>query len=426
MKLYVFLAMLGMVIFWLGLKFVDPAPPRHLILAAGMKGGAYEEFGGKYKAYLGREGIRLEVRETSGSMENLKLLKSGEVDIAFCQTGVGNVQENPEFRTLASLGFEPLWIFYKGTEISKLSEFKGRKIAVGDDLSGTNVLMRRLLADNGLEGQIQLDPIGGRQALEAMRNGTVDAACFVLSVSAPLLDELMHDESLRQLSLDRTAAYAAIHPYLSSQLLPEGVMDMAKDLPPRDIHLMAPVMTLVAREDFHPALANLLLRAAGEIHGPRGLFHNAGQFPSADYVEFPIAEDSPHFLNHGPSFLSRHLPFWAATAVERLSVLVLPLATLLIPLFRLAPPLYVWRVRRQIYRWYAKLMRMELTLRLARSDSAEQKTRGQPHSILQEIRQLEREVAQVKVPLAHMDELYRLRAHIRLVLDEGKERAASS
>lgn len=423
MKLYILLAALGVVVFLLGLKFVDPAPPRRLTLAAGMKGGAYEAFGEKYKAYLAREGIQLEVRQTSGSIENLQLLKEGAADIAFSQTGVGNVEENPNFRSIASLGFEPLWIFYKGAEIKKLTDLRQRKIAIGDSLSGTNALMRRLLADNAMENDTGLELIGGGQALDALRAGTVDAACFVLSGSAPLVRELLRDESLRQLSLDRVAAYPALHPYLSSQVLPEGVMDLAKNIPPHDMNLVAPVMTLVARDSFHPALAGLLLRAAAEIHGPRGLFNKAGQFPSVDYVEFPIAEDTPHFLNHGPSFLTRHLPFWAATAIERMSFLVLPLATLLIPLFKLAPPLYVWKTRRQIYRWYAKLVRLEMQLRLARSAGG-QKSGEDPQKIRRELGRLDGEVARVKVPLSYMDELYSLRSHILLVLDEAAEKHA--
>lgn len=422
MKLYLLLSVIAIGLLLIGLRFVDPAPARRVVLAAGIKGGAYEAFGQKYRAYLAKEGVTLEVRETSGSLENIQLVRDGKADIAFSQTGLGDVAGNQNLRSLASLGFEPLWIFHKLPDFEKLADLRGKSIAIGDPLSGTNALMKRLLADNQLEQSVRLQPIGGAQAIEALKNANVDVACFVAAPEAPLIETLLHDETLHQFSLDRVSAYPSLHPYLSSLLLPEGVMDLAKNIPPRNVNLVSPVMTLVAREDFHPALANLLLRAATEIHGQRGLFQKAGQFPSADFVEFPIAEDTPHFLKQGPSFLTRHLPFWAATALERLSVLLLPLITLLIPLFKLAPPIYVWRTRRQIYRWYDELVRLEMQLRLA-ANSKDGKSGHEHLKLREEIIKLDNEVARVKVPLSYMDELYRLRSHIRLVLEEGQATA---
>jgi TRAP transporter TAXI family solute receptor len=412
MKLTLFFVVLGIALFFVGLHFVDPAPPRRIVMATGMEGGAYQEFGKRYQQALADDGITVELRQTSGSLENLRLLREGAVDLAFVQTGVAGAAERPGLMSLASLGFEPLWVFYRGEPLQRLRDLRNKRLATGEPQSGTRALCLRLLGDNGLTNTAADVPIGGADAARALREGSVDAAFFVAAIHAPLVQSLLADPAIHLLSFDRTEAYASRYPFLSKLVLPEGVIDLEKNIPGRDIHLIAPAMTFVARENFHPAVANLLVRTATDVHGQRGVFERAGQFPSAEFVDIPVNEETRHALAHGPSFLSRHLPFWLASGVERLAILILPLLTLLIPLLRMAPPIYVWRVRRQIYRWYDKLVQFEQESRAVRHSSAAGQER-----IREQILRLSDEVSRVKVPLSYMDELYRLRSHIAMVLE---------
>jgi hypothetical protein len=186
---------------------------------------------------------------------------------------------------------------------------------------------------------------------------------------------------------------------------------LAADLPAHDITLLAPAATLVAHRDFHPALVDLLMRAAAEVHRDGGLFEDYGQFPSPRYVEFPLSDEAQRYFESGPSFLRRVLPFWAATLVERMLVMLLPLLALLIPLLRIMPPVYRWRIRSRIYRWYRELLAIDPVVRGAGGDPRQQ-------AGISEVDRIEQEIAKVHVPLSYADQLYALRVHLELVREK--------
>src|SRR5262249_56661172 len=94
---------------------------------------------------------------------------------------------------------------------------------------------------------------------------------------------------------------------------------------------------------------------AAAVHGQRGLFESPKQFPSPDYLEFPLMVEAERYHKSGPPFLARYLPFWAATLVDRVKVLLLPLLVL-VPIVRLVPPAYNWRVRSKIVKRYPDIL----------------------------------------------------------------------
>jgi hypothetical protein len=150
------------------------------------------------------------------------------------------------------------------------------------------------------------------------------------------------------------------------------------------------------------------LRAATVLHRGGGLFETAAQFPSPNYVDFPLNADAQRFFKSGPTFLRRFLPLWVALQVERLWILILPLITLAIPLMRLAPPLYSWQVRRRIYRWYENLRELEIRARRS-NDPAEL------DAVAAELDALQNDIGTIEVPLSYADNLYHLRLHIEFV-----------
>jgi TRAP transporter TAXI family solute receptor len=402
-------------------QFVGPAPPRKISIGTGDKSGAYYALAQRYREILARDGVTLEIRSTAGSVENINLLeaKEGGVDIAFVQGGVGDPAIQPGLQSLASLYFEPLWVFHhRDLKIKRLPDLRGKKIAIGAEASGTKAIAIRLLAANGVDAKTAtLLPLGGEKAVEALLGKQIDAAFWVVSPQSSIIQNLLLQKDLCLLSFERGEAYQRANPFLSVLKLPEGVMDFEKNIPDRDTLLLAPAASLVVRQDFHPALVDLLLGAAREIHSPPGLFQALNEFPSEKYLDFPLHKEAQRFFRFGPTFLKKYLPFWVAVFIERIKVMFLPLVTLLIPFIRFFPPGFRWRVRSRIYRWYRNLEEVDLRGRQSRS-------LDEIKSWIMELEKIEREVMRVSVPLSYAGELYSLRIHIAHVQESlGKTEA---
>jgi len=243
-------------------------------------------------------------------------------------------------------------------------------------------------------------------ASKALRAGELDALFIVSGEKSPEVQTLLQAPGIALMDLPRSKAYYLHRRYLSPLILPPGAIDLASERPPTQQQLIGVTAMLVAREDLHPALVDLLLLSAPKIVGGDGLFHSAGQFPSGLYLSIPLGKEAQRFHKRGPSFLQRFLPFWAATLIDRLVVMLIPLVALVIPLFKLFPPLYRWRVRSRIYRWYEDLQRIERRLDAGGAD---------PDELAAAVHGLETEVKQVETPLSYADQLYHLRTHINLV-----------
>lgn len=388
-------------------QFVEPSPPNRLTLAAGSKSGAYYAFAQRYAAILAREGIALEVLETGGSVDNIALLADAKANVAFVQGGVGDADAQPTFQALGSLYFEPLWVFVRAqAPIEVLSDLQSVRIAAGGLGSGTWAVAKQLLDLNAVASDADtVQHLTSADAVRALLAGDVDAAFFVASPTAPLVRDLLAADGLRLLNFARAAAYTSQHRHLSAVTLNRGVISLSRDVPPADVTLLAPAATLAATEALHPALVQLLARAAIEVHGAGGLFEAPGQFPSPLYTDYPINEDAQRYFKSGPPFLQRFMPFWAAVLFDRLIILAVPLVTLLIPLMKILPPAYRWRVRSRIFRWYADLAEIE-----RRAQAGEDKA-----ALARELDAMMREVRVLKVPLSYADQAYDLRLHIDLI-----------
>jgi TRAP transporter TAXI family solute receptor len=407
------ITLIGFLVAW---QFVNPAPPHTITIATGQADGAYYLFAERYREILAEDAVTLEIRRTAGSLENLRLLEAGEVDLAFFQGGSGISAADGDITALGSLYYEPLWVFYRHPEVARrLTDFQGRRLATGATGSGTRTLALALLADNRIDSPAgNLQALGGKAAAQALRQDAADAAFFVASPRAPLIQELLHDESIRLMSFTRAAAYTDRNHALAAVTLPEGVIDLRANIPPQDVTLLASVANLIASDDFHPALVSLLLQAVTRVHGGGGLFEKPGEFPNAKHVDFPLDEDARRFYRHGPPLLQRYLPFWTANLVDRMKIMLVPLLTILVPLFKIMPPTYRWQVRRKIYRWYHELHAIDIR-HPGRASAA------QLAELLQRLDAIEEEVRKVRVPLSYSDELYNLRLHIVMLRNRLQE-----
>jgi len=400
------LVMGAFVVAW---SFMKPAPPRRLAMASGPPDGIYYQMGLRYRALLAREGITLDVRTTSGSVENVGLLEDAAngVDAAFVQGGVLTTRPSSGLLALGTLYLEPFWVFTRaavqGTELHRLD---GKRLAVGPPGSGTRALAELLLRANGVtSASARLLALTGLEGVAALERGTADALFLVASPDARTIREVVRARGVTLMSFSRADAYTRLFPFLRKVLLPEGALDLAADLPAKDTVLMATSVNLVIRADLHPALSNLLLITASTVHSAPGLFELSRQFPSPDGVDVPLSDEARRYYQAGPPFLIRYLPFWAATLVDRLKIMLVPLIAVLFPLIKIAPSVYQWRVRSKIYRWYRDLDAVDLVLR-------EKLPAGRDGTLRHELDRIEHEVRQVEVPASYREEHYHLRLHI--------------
>lgn len=396
---------------------IGPPCPKHVVIATGSPEGAYFAFANQYREILARDGITLEVRNTAGSVENNRLLldEDSGVSLALMQGGTGSSESQGKIDSLASLYLEPIWVFYRGDEpISRLTDLRGKRISIGLDGSGTREVALTLLERNQIgdanDQQTTLVSLGSRDSVDALQSGEVDVAFFVVSPHSQIVHELLSTEGVNLMSFRRAKAYQRLFPFLTSVTLAEGMLDLEGNVPASDIVLLAPTANLVARHDLHSALVPLLLKANFEVHGDGGFLEQAGEFPSAQHVEFPLKRTARQYLTSGPTLFYKYLPFWLAAWLNQVKLVLLPLCTLAFPLVKAAPPVYRWRIRSKIYRWYRVLR--DVDQKLKQSDA-------QPDFQV-EIARLERvehELSEVSVPLSYMEEFYNLRLHISVSLD---------
>ena len=391
---------------------VEAPPPRKIVMASGGKEGAYFRFASRYAELLKQEGITLEILNTKGSVENLKLLRDEDSDVmlALVQSGVAERTEDDRLEALCSLYREPLWIFYRGDEtVDRLTQLAGKRIAIGPEGSGTRSIALQLLQANEMnESSAEFLSISGSEAAEALKSGDIDAAFFVAGIDAAYIQQLVKYSEVKLAELAQTDAYLRRFRFLSTVTINAGLLDLKNNLPERDIVLMAPTATLVAHDSLHPALIPLLLKMATKIHRSGDLLSNSNEFPSASFVDLPLSEDAERFFKFGPPVLQRILPFWLASLVDRMKLMIIPLLVLLMPLFRLAPPLVRWRTRRKIYLWYS-------TLREIDQQSIHGMSFTQARDAMDKLASLEQQIGHVGVPLSYMEEYYNLRLHLDLV-----------
>jgi hypothetical protein len=402
----VLLSVLGFVVAW---WFIEPAPPGTVRMAAGVEGGAYAAVAAEYAAEFEAMGVELEIVPSAGSVENYELLKRGEVDLALVQAGTAP-EDADSLQALVSVFYEPVLVIVRTDRVQpadmRLDALDSLAVNIGPPGSGTRAAALKLLTATGVE--VTASELPTADAAAQLRAGELDAMILVISPSAPLVADLLADERLALADLARSKALARRFGVLEALELPAGGVDLVRDLPPAPVRVVAPAAVVAGRDDLHSAVAQLAVLAALNVHADGDALVPAGVFPSSSYADLPPNGTAEYTLRRGPSFLQRTLPFWAASLVDRLWLLLLPLLGLLIPLFRIAPPTYRWRVRRRIYLWYEKLREIDDDLVEATSEEERQPLR-------QRLAALDDEASSVSVPLSYMDELYNLRLHIRLL-----------
>lgn len=426
--------LLGLALLAIAYYMLDPAPPKRVVLATGPQDSAYAAFGKRYAAELKPYGIEVVLKPSDGSAHNLRLLREGkeDVNVGFVRGGSGEalraVDEDTggvELFSLGSLFYEPVWVFYREdaakkfnaeATLTQLSDLRALRVDLGPPGSGVPNVMAKLLNANGID-VASLNPSRNEltPAVVALLGAELDAIVTAAAPETSMIQMLLHAPGIKLLEFPQSEAYARQLPFLSAVRLPRGIADLAKNVPAHDVPLVATTTMLVVRENTHPAIQQLFVHAARKIHGAAGWLAPANQFPSPQQTQLAVAAEAERYYRKGPPLLQQYLPFWLANLIDRMWVVGLSIIAILIPLSRLVPPLYTFRVRSRVFRWYRHLRNIE--------DALEQNS-AKPAELLQELNELDAKTAHVVVPLAFTDELYALRSYIQLVRNRLQEKLA--
>jgi len=404
----------------LSLRF---SPPTTIVMGTGPEGSAFEKIGQRYKTLMARSGITVKLVPSGGSLENLQRINDpkSRIDVAFVQDGLTQGVEYRKLASLGSIGYEPLRIFYRApAPITLLSELRGKRVAVGPEGSGTRLLALALLKLNGIEpgGETSILDAAAETAAQQLLDGSIDAV-FLMGDSTPIqiTRALAQDPTVRLYDFAQADAYVRKIHYLNKLTLPRGSSDLGKDVPPADVALVGPTIELVARRDLHPAIADLLLDAARQIHGNAGTFQRQGEFPSLTERDFPLSDEAVRYAKSGKTFLYRDLPFWLANLVNRLLLVVVPTLVVLIPALKIIPSAYQWQIRLRLYRWYNELLALE-------GDFLQNPSPERRDALLERLREIEHKADRYKAPASFADQFYALRGHILFVRERIAEKIA--
>ncbi|WP_296442940.1 TAXI family TRAP transporter solute-binding subunit [Rhodoferax sp. UBA5149] len=402
--------------------WLDPAPPKHVTLATGPAQSAYAEFGKRYAKAMAAYGIEVQLLPSEGSSQNLEWLTAGKADLGFVQGGSGALPTNAHegLASLGSLFVEPVWLFYRAEAAQKvtatvngdatltaLTQLKGLRVNVGTAGSGVPSLMGKLFDINRIDDStLTLSRLEQTPATVAFLNGELDALVFASAPESPMVQMLLQTPGVKLMDFAQSEAYSRRFAFLTPVTLPRGVVDLARDVPAQDVHLVAPTTTLMTREGVHPAVLQLFSQASLAFHSPAGWFNRAHEFPNAANTEFPLSREAERTIRDGTPLLQRYLPFFYANLMERMWLALGIIVAVLLPLSRIVPPLYEFRIRSRVFRWYGQLRDIE-----DRAGTSIDSAQG----LVDELNQLETRVGQINVPLSYADELYALRNHIELV-----------
>jgi hypothetical protein len=416
-KGYWWALLLVLIGFAVAYKFVAPPPPREITIATGSENGGYHRFGIQLKAALEKKGMKVTLRSTAGTIDNIKLLSDPQsgVTVAFGQGGAERYYDGDKehIRGLGSLYYEPFWIFYrKDIGLTNFSGLKHMKVAIGKPGSGTRMLSETLLREDKIPENNWV-PIGSTDAVKALKENQVQAVFLVAPVNDPIdkskphpdVYSLMADPNIALFGGTRAQAYVSRLPNLSIVTIGEGLIDLEKNYPPADAKLISPMGTLICREDLNGDIASLILTTCREIQEQGSWLEKPGEFPSKSGVTFPLLPEAKQFYEKGPSFFYKIFPFWVANMVNRLWIMAIPLITLVIPTIKLALPTYRWRMRRRIATKYRVLMAIDDKIVSGTIDQ----------SLDADIAQLERyenELARMFVPIMFARDFYTLRYHV--------------
>jgi hypothetical protein len=341
-------------------RFVEEAAPKEITIIASPPGTTDHEYASSYAAQLEARGLRAKIIEASGGAGNVsRMLELDNSAMTFvmsgAERGLDNADEADEVFSVGSIALEPLWIFIGAdSNVAAIGDLDGARVLLGPRGTDSFAMGRLLIDEHRLEvDEVTFDSV--EDVMQALENGGVEAGFFVGDPRSEGLSELLADPRLRPLSLQLAEAYVVRSGWLSAVSYPRGAFDLRAPTPSEDLSLVAGAMNVVVPRGTHPALIDLLLDIATQLHSERGTFWDRDTFPSAGGVSLSLDPVAARFYREGPSPWRRVLPYRLASIVDRLTKFVIPALTALLVVFRLIPGFFHWRLRRRLKKLWRSL-----------------------------------------------------------------------
>ncbi|MGU7781756.1 TAXI family TRAP transporter solute-binding subunit [Burkholderia sp. PU8-34] len=398
---------------WVLVGVIQPALRHTIVITTGADNGIYRGFADRYAAILKRDGITLEIRSSSGSVENYERLTKpdGEYEVGFIQSGTTTPKETDHLQTIAAVSYEPIWVFYRGdTVVDRLSQLRGKRVGIGVPGSGLLNVSLVLLGYSGItRNNTTLEQVDAATAYQRLEQGELDAAFFIGRPDAPMQQTLLSSD-LKLMSFAQADALVQKFPSLSRIVYPRGSTSIANDRPPADVTLLAATALLVAKDTLHPAFVYLLLDVTKMVHGREDYFTPIGTFPNLNTQEFPIADESTRYFTSGRPFLQRYLPFWLASFIERRLLVLVPFAALLLGLLQALPRMVEAHLKKRLLICYGELKLLDDEIWANR-----QPTRDQIARWNQDIENIDAHASQMRMPKRYFQDLYALKQAIGVV-----------
>jgi TRAP-type uncharacterized transport system substrate-binding protein len=402
-------------------RLVDPLPPRHLAIAAGIPGTTYDDFARQYARILARDGVDLEVRNYASAIEHFDVLRDAAsgVQAAFSNFRFTEPSDTASLYSLGGISDTAIFIFYRNAEpITRFAQFRRKRLSIGMPGTVLRTLMLEVLKATGaLDDSIRLSDLDYGEALDALIASEIDVAMVPTQIDDRVLQRALGAPGIQLMNVAQAEAIAKTVAGLKHVVLWRGVVSLTGDVPNSDTDLLALRNRLLVRKDLYPALQYLLLEAMREVHGAPGPFNRLGEFPAEQPNDLPLSPTAEAFYRSGASFWQRYTSFWLTSLLNRIVFFVIPIIATLIPLIGFAPRFYRWlKVRRidQLHRALGNL-EGELAQSADRSRLAEYQTR---------IAEIETDALLLKVARPFEVDLQRLRIHLRMVQEDISRMAA--
>jgi TRAP-type uncharacterized transport system substrate-binding protein len=395
-------------------RLVDPLPPRHFVIAAGIPGSGYDDFARRYARILARDGIDLEIRNTAGAVENLDLLRdpASKVQAALTTLGFAQLGDSDHLASLGGVFDAPIFVFYKSAErVTQFSQLRGKRLAIGTAGTSIRPLILQVLKAGGVaDAPTRFVDLDYDRAIDALVAGEIDTAIFPSQLDTGLLRRALAAPDVRLMNVAQAEAVAKTVPGIKHVVLWQGLINLTRDIPDADVNLLASGNSLLVRKDLHPALQYLLLEAIREVHSAPGPFNRLGEFPAEQPNDLPLSLAAQSFYRSGPTFWQRYTSFWLTSLLDRILFFVVPVVLALIPVIGFASRLYRWMAVRRIVRLHRALGGLEREL--AQGEDKAQLAQHQAR-----FSEIESAVRKLKVAPPFEVDLHQLRIHLSMVQD---------